>query len=371
MSNRSRPLYYLVSCAGIPNFGDELIAETWLSYLARVAPEADVVLDCLNPEAVVANLSTAHPRVRLTSTLWQLCIRNWQEGAEATVGVNAAVADPSLAGDLADGLEPLRQADVVHLLGGGFLNGMWPPFLSLLSGITTATRQSGGTAAMSGHGMCPPAPEGPERILELVSAFDIVDVRDLPSSRLLGDADTYSCDDVFLDVQHPFRAERALPEVMVSVQSLLSGITGEQLVEFVAKTIAEWNVTEVGLLECMPGEDDAVLDAAERALPVVARFSLADVLHNGFPAAAGQTWISSRFHPHLYAAAAGASGVAINISGEYYGTKHRSLVDQGSRWEVLDSLATVPERPSAGGFSAADINSLRTAKLQVAKHIYR
>jgi polysaccharide pyruvyl transferase WcaK-like protein len=35
---------YLVAPSGNPNYGDEFILRAWLSYLARVRPEADVVV---------------------------------------------------------------------------------------------------------------------------------------------------------------------------------------------------------------------------------------------------------------------------------------------------------------------------------------
>src|SRR5882672_12401554 len=117
-----RPLFYLVSTAGIPNLGDELIAATWVKYLAEYAPDADVVVDCVDPAAVVAPLTSLHPRLRLVSTLWQLCFRNWSAGLGAADEVRAAVADPERAADLRDGIELLHRADVVHLTGGGFLN---------------------------------------------------------------------------------------------------------------------------------------------------------------------------------------------------------------------------------------------------------
>ena len=52
---RRQPIY-LISWAGYPNFGDELIAAAWVNHLARVAPTTDVWLDVREPGTVTALL---------------------------------------------------------------------------------------------------------------------------------------------------------------------------------------------------------------------------------------------------------------------------------------------------------------------------
>jgi hypothetical protein len=88
------------------------------------------------------------------------------------------------------------------------------------------------------------------------------------------------------------------------------------------------------------------------------------------PARAGQTWVSTRFHPHLLAAAAGASGLALSGRGDYYPIKHRSLIEAGSRWRLADSsdLPSTPVR--AGGFDAQAVEQLCRQKAALAAQIY-
>jgi hypothetical protein len=69
------------------------------------------------------------------------------------------------------------------------------------------------------------------------------------------------------------------------------------------------------------------------------------------------------------AAAAGASGVAIPVSPDYYLTKHQSLIAQGSRWGVAKEL-TVPDLPTAGGFPAEVVRRQHTAKVELADAVY-
>ncbi|MYW02478.1 polysaccharide pyruvyl transferase family protein, partial [Streptomyces sp. SID3343] len=199
------------------------------------------------------------------------------------------------------------------------------------------------------------------------------DVRDAPSAEFAGLVPSGDyCDDVFLGFgPHLLRTDEAVPEVMVSVQSLLaeSASATEETVRFVADVLRAWQVTDVGLLECSPDKDRDVLAVAEKLLPRARRYSLDDVLVHGLPARAGQCWISTRFHPHAVAGAAGAFGVALVVRADYYTTKHRSLIDGGSRWQLLDE-SRIPERPTSGGYHSERLTRMRAAKLAVAERIY-
>ena len=372
MPKRSRPLHYLVAPTGAPNYGDELIAATWLRHLTEIAPDADVVLDCLNPLGITEPVLRSHPRLRPTSALWQLCVRHWEQGADVADVAGRIVRDPDSStvhvDDLRESLDLLRSADTVHILGGGFFNAMWPAFLGLAGGAAAAVEVSGGKAAMTGQGMSPPVEGVGDLYAALLGRFDVVDVRDAPSVAVAGAGATCSGDDVFLSPL-PDSTWPDVPEMMVSVQSQLSGLEAADVVSLVTKTAAEWAASSVGLLECIPGEDQELLALVEEALPGVRRFSLPDVMARGLPVVPGQCWLSTRFHPHLVAAAGGASGVAVNINGDYYGTKHRSLIERGSGWSLLDT-PTVAPRPRDGGFGPARLAELRAGKRAVADRIY-
>ncbi|MEV4636648.1 polysaccharide pyruvyl transferase family protein [Actinoplanes sp. NPDC049548] len=367
-----RPLYYLVSPAGVPNYGDEIIALTWLRYLATAAPGADVVVDCIDPENAARTLTGIHPRLRFTDTLWQLCRLNWAYGARhAATTVERAVLDPGSAGHLAAGFELLGTADIVHLVGGGFINDIWPPFTGLLAGVSTAGRRPGVRAVMTGQGMWPPPADAADLIPELARQLDVLDVRDDSSARLLASGRvTVSGDDAFLGLAPELYDRSAdAPDVMVSVQSQLSDLDTDQLLIFIGDTVRAWGAKSVGLLECFPEQDAKVLDRAATLLPVTRRYGLHEVLRDGLPVASGQAWLTTRFHPHLVAAAGGASGVAVNIRRDYYDTKHRSLLECGSRWS-LSNAAEIPARPTAGGYPPEQVEAVRAAKRAVADRIY-
>ncbi|MEU0336013.1 polysaccharide pyruvyl transferase family protein [Streptomyces sp. NPDC006193] len=364
--------YYLVSPAGNSNYGDELIAATWLRHLQRAAPQAEIVLDCLEPLRSRERLAALHPRVRFTNTLWQLCLRIGSSDVRQVADrVRQVIDEPQLAADLAEGIADLRRSDVVHIVGGGYLNGLWPAFLGLPAAAAAAVRHSGGRAAMTGQGLCPAAPGSGEVLRALAADFDVIDVRDAPSAALLGPARTTSTgDDVFLSLgDHLYGAADGAPPVMISVQSQLSEVESEPLLGFLAGVVRAWGVEEVGVLECLPGEDDKILELAERILPVSRRYRLQEVLAGGLPVAPGQTWISSRFHPHLVAAAGGAGGVALNINPGYYGVKHTSLIEAGSGWSLL-SEPMIPARPEPGGFAPQRRRELQEGKRRLAESLY-
>lgn len=372
MTAANRPLYYFIAPAGTPNYGDELIAMTWLRHVAQVAPDADVVMDCLRPESARKRMADLHPNLRFTDTLWQSCIRNWTASVrDVTDNVTKYVDDPERAGDLAEGLETLRHADVVHLVGGGFVNSIWPAFMGLPAGAAAAVRHSGGRAAMTGQGLFPAADGGEEVIREITGGFDVIDVRDEASVALLGrDTVTHTGDDAYLALGPGlFRKDEEVPQVMVSIQSMLAEVEPEPLLRFLVEVVKAWRADSCGIIECMPDDDKEILDLAETILPVSRRYDVDDILANGLPVAPGQSWLSTRFHPHLVAAAGGAGGVALNIRPDYYGTKHNSLIKAGSGWSLLNE-PMIPARPKPGGYGEERCAELRAAKREVADRIY-
>jgi len=371
-----RPVHYLVTCAGIPNFGDELIAATWLRHLAATRPDADVVVDCINPEVAAAHLERLHPRVRFTNTLW------WLVGCQSSAEPEDAASACEQGALRVTGLWPrraprpmaagLRAAQTIHVVGGGYINRLWPHVIGLLAAVTAVAARTGARAVMTGQCLWPPVDRCEDLISELAAEFDLVDVRDEASERLISIArPTVTGDDAFLGLALAARAPGpALPAVMVCLQSQLAMMPTEQLVGFVRDTLASWDADEAGLLQCAPGLDDQVIALALARLPIVARYDLDDVLAAGFPAAAGQTWISTRFHPHLVAASAGAAGIAVTVEPDYYTVKHGSLIAAGSGWHLVDDLSSLPARPSGVGYSPARLAELRAGKRQLADQIY-
>jgi Polysaccharide pyruvyl transferase len=372
-SDGGRACYYLVGPTGYPNYGDELIAAAWLRHLAQVAPDADVWLDCHSPGSAQVLFDGLHPRVRFVDTLWRLC---WHapsdEPHEVAAWVQHAVHDLTLAPRWTAGIELLARADVLHIIGGGYINAIWPRHLGLLAGAAAAADRSGGRAVMTGQGLFPAPPECTELLRVLADRFDVVEVRDGASAQLLGRLATLGADDAFLGLgPHLLDPAGDAPQHMLCLQSDLVEGGLPELAEFTLATLRGWGVApdDVGLVEGIPGQDRVLYDLLRPQLPGCRFYPFSALWSAGLPAAAGQTWISTRFHMHLLAAAAGAAGVAVDVKPGYYTAKHRSLIDLGSSWTFTSNLSVPAQRPT-GGFPEAVLDRLRSRKRALAREIY-
>ncbi|MFW0785009.1 polysaccharide pyruvyl transferase family protein [Gordonia sp. CPCC 206044] len=385
-------IIYLVAPTGYPNYGDELIARAWLRHLARARPHATVVLDCHTPGQAALLLRGAHPNVLFTDTLWQLTL--YAADTARTSGPDASIpwvwaaeaaTEFGPAPRLAEGVDLFRQASSVHLLGGGYLNQVWPHHISLVAAAAALARTTGAQAYATGQGLIPTV-EGPswKAFTESAAEFTVFDVRDSASADALAGvaARRHTGDDAWLavDEHRPTAPEPGHPGgVTLCVQSDLTddfaafGMTGrEALTAFVSKTLDAWEVPgeAITVVEGIPGIDLEIPTRLGARLDGSTTIPFFDVWRRGLPVGRGDAWISTRFHPHLVAAAAGDSGVAVIGRPDYYATKHQSLVASGSRWTVVDDPDAIPERPTAGGFSPADRDHAVAAKRALAQRLY-
>ena len=148
------------------------------------------------------------------------------------------------------------------------------------------------------------------------------------------------------------------------------GVDG--LVGAAAELIDQWNITgdQAAFVECIPRADRIAYDRIVDLVPRAAFVPFTDLWWRGLPARAGQTWISTRFHLHLLAAVAGASGVALSGRRDYYPAKHRSLIDSGSHWQHIESSDLPHEPAHGGGFTSDAVTRLRDRKNDLAASIY-
>ncbi len=383
-------LIYLVGPAGYPNYGDEVITEAWLRYLARHRPLATVVVDCGRPGSANLLLRRANPRAIFVNTLWELTMyaqsspanpdidpaRPWEWVAQAASRFGVAPAEGS-------GVEMLLHATTIHLVGGGYVNQVWPHHVALVAAIAEVSRVTGARAVATGQGLLPPL-TGPalERFRTDAAQFDVFDVRDTPSYEFLEPVDsaTQHGDDAWLSprVRRP-RARHATGEVVICAQSDLTddfrydGQTGAPaLAGLLTATLDAWQVPgeRVTVVEAIPGQDMTVPTLMGDRLDGAGVRTFLDVWRDGLPTGRGATWLCTRFHPHLLAAAAGDSGVAIVPKPDYYGIKHASLTALGSRWAVLSGDDPVPPWPHEGGYLPDEVATAVADKTALATHLY-
>ncbi|WP_237741737.1 polysaccharide pyruvyl transferase family protein [Tsukamurella sp. 1534] len=386
-------LLYLVSLAGHPNYGDELVLRTWLRHLARVRPEASVVVDVAHLGEAGLLFAGDHPHAVFVDTLWRLARFAADEpdelgGRTPQDWVALAATELGVAPGLAEGVDHLRRADSVHILGGGFVNALWPQWLPVVSAVAEVSRRTGARASASGLGLLP-LPDGGDlaRLRSDARGFAVFDVRDDASFAALDGVPgrSFTGDDVWLgtdpepDTAPAGEDAGAGGGVALCIQSDLSedfawdGATGtEALAAFLVATLDAWDVPgdQVTVVEGIPGFDYTVPKLMGDRLDGARFVPFLDVWREGLPVGDGLTWISTRFHPHLVAAAAGDSGVAVVPKPDYYGIKHGSLVAAGSRWTMVDGAAAVPARPGAGGFPDADRRAAVARKNALAERLY-
>jgi hypothetical protein len=369
-----RELLYLVSPAGNPNFGDEAIVAGWLRFLARSRPDADVVLDCPNPVRAAALLAGIHPNLSVTDSLWRACFeRPRGDAAGAWNHVRARVLLRDRARFHPE-LDPLYRAQSIHLLGGGYLNGVWAHQVGLVAGMTAARQVTGAALYGTGLGLLPACPELPE-IGRALSSFDQVSCRDSPSALHFGLR--FGVDDVFLGLttgQAPFtRAADAAKDVMVSVQSDLvdpgwtSAVTA-RLSTRLRRALDDG--LSVGYVEAFPGSDREMFERLDGLIAEEDFVSFDALWRGGLPVRAGQEWYTSRFHLHLTAAAAGAGGVALGVRPGYYDIKHRSLQELGSGWQYAAGAADDLPEPTADPAFALRAEDYAAMKLAEARSVY-
>jgi polysaccharide pyruvyl transferase WcaK-like protein len=384
--NSPRELVYLIAPAGHPNYGDEFILRTWLRYLARTRPEADVVVDCHTPGQATILFRGCHPRLTFVDTAWRICFRAAEFGAVEAIAFAAEVVDdPGRMPTIVSGIELLARADTVHMVGGGYINTVWAHHVTLPATALAAARRSGGRAVATGQGLLPVGDAERLRLVrELVDGFTVFDVRDEPSARAVpGSARDLSNtgDDAWLGVGdgdvYDAESEAAQRRFVFCLQSdLVDDFAGGQgvdgLTEMVRRVVRQWRISgqDAAFVEGIPGADRVVFDRVADLLPGVVFIPFTDVWARGLPARPEQTWISTRFHHHLLAAAAGASGAALAGRRDYYVVKHHSLRDVGSRWHITDDY-DLPETPMRdGGVPPAAVGRLRAGKEALADRLY-
>ncbi|MFB8386198.1 polysaccharide pyruvyl transferase family protein [Microbacterium sp. NPDC055910] len=366
---RPKPLY-LVSTAGHPNYGDELITRSWLDYLAKTHPRSPVWLDSPHPGRAAHLFRGAHPHLQVTNTLWELAMGSPSHDPVEDEGrISALILD--LGSPRFDaGLLALRDIASLHIVGGGYLNSMWQDNLGLLAAATAVHREFGVRIAVTGLGLLPIDDAHAEWVRSQLAQFDVVEVRDAATSAFCGVP--VGLDDAFLAIgmRRALYAQEPTPDRMVLVQGDMRAWS-EQAAEHSVLTFTGGNPkAEVGFVEAVAPDDAHYA----RLRPEATFYPFGRVWNDGLPARARQQWLTTRFHLHLMAAAAGAAGTVILGRPGYYDIKHQSLLDLGTGWNLVEAGADLREeqnRPTADPAFPTLARRLAGRKRDVADGFYR
>ncbi len=364
---------YLVGSSGYPHYGDEAVAAAWLRHLAATEPDAEIFLDCPNPGGAQLFLAGLHPNVRFVDTLFRIAWAAPSEEADEVVDfAGQAARQPGFGyAHRAAGIELLHTADVYHVIGGGYVNGIWPRHLTFLAAGQVLAAEHGKHVAMTGNALLPNAASA-ELLDRLTAGYAVVDVRDGRSRELLSsDAATATGDDVLLGHgDHVYDARETVSTMMCFQSDLVDG-DFEALATSAVETVKAWGVRpdKVGYIEAIPGQDRVVFEMIESQLPGMRFYPFTEVWREGLPARRGQRWITTRDSLHVAAAAAGAWGVAFPVKPGYDDVTHQDLIDRGSRWVLGTPGEAAPETHGEAGFGTA-LSGLVDAKKAVAQRVY-
>ncbi|MEZ0341380.1 polysaccharide pyruvyl transferase family protein [Mycobacterium sp. pV006] len=381
-----RDTIYLVAPSGHPNYGDEFIVRAWLRHLARVRPDAEVIVDCHTPGQAAVLMAGAHPSVTFVDTLWRICFETAElPPVDAVAAAAAVIGEPGRMPKLVCGVELLARADVVHVVGGGYINAVWPHHLALLAAAAAGADRAGARLVATGQGLLPVGDEQRRALLiAYAQRFATFDVRDQASYDVLagiGDRLTQTGDDAWLGLGHSDvyddECEAARRRVVFCLQSdLMDDFAGgrgvDGLADAASRLVESWGLdgADVAFVESIPGADRVVFDRISHLVPGAEFMPFSHLWRTGLPAVPGQIWVTTRFHHHLLAAARGVSGIALTGRADYYPVKHQTLAEHGSGWLLSDS-DDLPNAPvTGGGFRPEKVAAMTREKTSLAARIY-
>ena len=125
-----------------------------------------MVLDCHSPGQAALLFRGVHPRALFVDTVWKLTVHAGGLAGDVTgtdgldpekpwEWVASAATEFGHAPGLAEGVDLFRRASSVHLLGGGYVNKVWPYQVSLVSAAAALARAAGVPAYATGLGLIP------------------------------------------------------------------------------------------------------------------------------------------------------------------------------------------------------------------------
>lgn len=400
--------HYLIAEPGYPNYGDEIIAAEWLRYLAKIDPHTPVIIDCMRPGPSTALLRKQHPHVTVTDTIARLTIENPVADGNAAADVPvqdvaativAALEDEGRAARLASGIRLLnRDVATIHVLGGGYMNSPWVANLARLAAPQWGMRH-GIPSIGTGVGIVPLYPRDQQYVRDVAQSMVAFTCRDEKSVRAIdptGHANIVALapDDCFVNglsglydgrrgagfaaSGHPdgmremAEGQRAHPDWPASGSGVERGMLPrtmlciqkdfvedqQALFHHVIAVLEAWQVDKeketLGIVECIPYECLELIAFLNEAGYRTELFPTQVLIDDGFPAAPGQRWLSTRYHPHLLAAAVGASGCYLSVRPGYYDVKHEAVLRMGSRWNETSIEQPIIPQPGEG-FAHPDV----------------
>ena len=373
---KQRPIIYLIGTSGAPNYGDELITATWLRYYAETFPETEVWVDTPRPGQSAVLHGGIHPRARFVDTLFHGCWIAPSEEVEDLISFGDRLAsEPGLLPREATGIEEFSRIALVHVMGGAYLNKIWPRHFLLLGAAAAIARNNSVPVALTGAALTPFPDSGQDAVAKLLSEFHVVDVRDQATKSALEHAVphlTFTGDDALLYGGDGRLDHQSPHKVLIAVQNDMLSEPLEAVADYVVRTIQLWKADEsrVTIVESMPPDDAALAPLLSERLSKVEVLPFSHLWRSHFPAPPRARWITTRYHAHLMGALAGGWGVVLPVGGDSTTSSPTDLIDQGSGWTLAPDLGDpIPANRGVSLAFGGKVQQLRAAKQAVAVEI--
>jgi len=371
---------YLISGNGGPNFGDELITLDWIKYYRDRGYRGDIFVDCKSANGA-SKLHHDLKNVKFGRFLKALTtgkdgtvssyIRLGREFIDIALGEGTGGDAGRIFSNIPanEALADVKPISMIHLVGGGYINGAWKNSFSLLGGASQLARKLNVPVIATGLGLAPLAGLDQQDSKELKLAladFSFFEVRDERSMKLLDEASAFESnislglDDSFLN--EPRRNEGFDGSTLhVSLFDKHLSDKDQRILEAVRGLAKEFD--RVAFWQCNSADKKAgEIIAAE--IPSTKILFNRPLLYTGLPIRAGDLMITSRFHPHLLASRLGIGG-AFLVQSDFYDSKHGSVVELGSAFtRYRSSFAEV--RPSlSSSDSMLELDKIRVKRKRI------
>ena len=318
---------YFVGVPGFPNYGDELIFLTWVKFIREYYPNTEIWIDC--PDVgkfctFMKNYGIDFSNIYVTDNIWSYCslisfqVKKKMFKKISSINWLRYIDDISSKINIGacknfTGLDVVSSADAIHIIGGGYINSIWPGNYGVLIACASIKKKYKMPIYMTGAGLMP---ANVEIFDQFSSTFDYIEGRDIESSYLTNVE--FGLDDAYLAVGLPNTISelKNYPDIMVCIQSdLTDSESFSRTVAHVEEKLLEYQCKglTIGYVEAIPFYDRKAYDILSRKIRNITFFDLTYVLNKGLPANKNQKWITSRFHHHLIASSVGAKGTFISL----------------------------------------------------------
>ncbi|RYJ17464.1 hypothetical protein C5Y41_09585 [Rahnella variigena] len=318
----------LIGAVGGGNFGDEFILNSCITEYSKMN-RATIFVSGFNDGLILKNNCAV---ITEKTNFFQVMMNLKKETAG---GLYLSFEQ------IAASFESLETFDLIHFIGGGYINSLWPNNYALLAIAYMYAKLHEIPIYATGLGLYPFVED--EKLQDLFESLSVIDVRDKESKYFIPTA-SYTGDDALLEFYNIEQLSRIedVPSLIISLQSHLfdGALQMKNLLsdDFFA-LLRKKKLKKIIIIEAAPEDNIAIpRELYNHALNYgleIEFCSGSELIKNGLPLNKKSFVVSSRYHINLLYSMLGIAGIAV-YGNDYYKNKHESIIDMGGGWEVIN-----------------------------------